>query len=129
MAAGSNASAPTATRGAYQKARAGDPASYQASELLLERLEATARRLGAEVRERPLRREEGYFARGGSCRVGERTLVILDRDASISDRIEVLLEFLAETSLAAVYVEPEIRRLVEQGRPSKRVTRAHGHAA
>jgi hypothetical protein len=39
----------------------------------------------------------GYRARSGRCRVNGKELILLDRDASVSDQIEFLTTALADT--------------------------------
>jgi hypothetical protein len=65
-------------------------------EARLQELIQDAKRLNIEVRSEKLLREAGYRAKSGSCRVQGRNLILLDRDARISDQIEFLAAELAE---------------------------------
>ena len=76
---------------------------------LLERLKEIAGKVGLEVREEKLLPGLGYTVRGGACRVGEEDVVLLDKNVSADERIEVLSVALAERDLDSVYIEPEIR--------------------
>jgi hypothetical protein len=61
----------------------------------LQELIATARAMNLEVRTEKLLREAGYRAHSGRCRVKDRELIVLDRDASTAEQIEFLAEELA----------------------------------
>lgn len=79
---------------------------------MLEELRELATRLGYQVREEKLHREVGYRVRSGSCRVGDRNLILIDRQLSPAARLEVLADELSEQDLGEVYVSPEVRRLL-----------------
>lgn len=79
---------------------------------VLEELLETARRCGLEVRREKLLREVGYRARGGACRVKQRDLVILDREQSVEEQLEVLAEALRERDLESLYLSPAARRMI-----------------
>jgi hypothetical protein len=48
------------------------------------------------VRTEKLLREAGYRPKSGSCRVNGQELILIDRDARMSDQIEFLASELAE---------------------------------
>lgn len=64
----------------------------------LQELISAAKQKNIEVRTEKLLREVGYRTHSGRCRVKEKELILLDRDASISDQIEFLATTLAEAS-------------------------------
>ena len=64
----------------------------------LEELIGAAKRKNIEVRTEKLLREVGYRTRSGRCRVKGKELILLDRDASVSDQIEFLATALAEST-------------------------------
>jgi len=64
----------------------------------LEELIGAAKRKNIEVRTEKLLREVGYRTRSGRCRVNGKELILLDRDASISDQIEFLATALAQSA-------------------------------
>ena len=64
----------------------------------LEELIGAAKRKNIEVRTEKLLREVGYRTRSGRCRVKGKELILLDRDASVSDQIEFLATALAEAT-------------------------------
>jgi hypothetical protein len=86
---------------------------------LLEELKGAAARLGFEVREEKLLREVGYRVRSGSCRVGERHVILLDRGLSPSAQIDILVDELAGRPLEDVYLSPAARRLLERANPTE----------
>lgn len=79
---------------------------------LLDKLKDLGVRIGVEVREEKLIREVGYSVHSGRCRVDGRDMILLDRNASVSERIDVLADSLAGFDLGDVYVDPEVRRLI-----------------
>jgi hypothetical protein len=62
----------------------------------LQDLIGAAKQRNIEVRTEKLLREVGYRVRSGRCRVKGKELILLDRDASVSDQIEFLTTALAE---------------------------------
>lgn len=76
---------------------------------LLERLKEIAAASGLEVREERLHREVGYQVRSGLCRVEGREVLLLDKNATAGERVEVLLAVLAGRDLGGVFIEPELR--------------------
>ena len=62
----------------------------QKQEIRLNELIGAAKLMNIEVRTEKLLREVGYRARSGSCRVRGKDLILIDRDASISDQIDFL---------------------------------------
>ena len=82
---------------------------------LLDQLKEIGAKVGLEVREEKLVREVGYTVRSGRCRVNDREVILLDRIADISERTAALLEALAVCDLTEIYLEPEIRRLIQTG--------------
>lgn len=81
-------------------------------EALLGELRELATRLGFQVREEKLHREVGYRVRSGSCRVGDRNLILIDRELAPAARLEVLADEIGRRDLGDVYVSPELRRLL-----------------
>jgi hypothetical protein len=62
----------------------------QKHETRLNELIGAARLMNIEVRTEKLLREVGYRARSGRCRIRGQELILIDRDAPISDQIEFL---------------------------------------
>jgi hypothetical protein len=59
-------------------------------QILLQQLVVRAKSLNIEVRTEKLCREVGYHARSGRCRLNGQDLIIIDRDASLSDQVDFL---------------------------------------
>jgi hypothetical protein len=70
-------------------------AKHKYESRLNELIEA-ARALNIEVRTERLLREVGYRARSGRCRLNGKELILVDRDAPISDQIDFLSTELAQ---------------------------------
>jgi hypothetical protein len=85
-------------------------------EALCEELKEVARRLGVQVREEVLLREVGYHVRSGGCRVRGEDVIFLDRGLPTAERVEVLLNELADRDFESVYLSPALRRLVDRRR-------------
>ena len=82
---------------------------------LLQELKTLAQRLGIRVREEKLFREVGYRARGGSCRVHGQEMVFLNRDLSLDERLEILLDEISRREVNREEVSPPLRRLLGGG--------------
>jgi len=88
-----------------------------AVERTLEELKCAARELGFDVREEELLREVGYRARSGTCRVGDRPVILLDRSLPAADRVEVLCAALADRDLEGVFLSPALRARLTRTQP------------
>lgn len=62
----------------------------------LQELIVSAKNLNIQVRTEKLLSEAGYRPKSGSCRVKGQNLILIDRDARLSDQIEFLASELAE---------------------------------
>ena len=76
--------------------RSGHGRAKNRQEARLQELILSAKRMNIHVRTEKLLREAGYRAKSGSCRVNGRDLILIDRDARLSDQIEFLTSELAE---------------------------------
>ena len=65
-------------------------------EARLQELILNAKRRNIHVRTEKLLREAGYRAKSGSCRLKGQDVILIDRDARISDQIEFLATALTE---------------------------------
>ena len=77
-------------------------------EARLQELILSARRRNIHVRTEKLLREAGYRAKSGSCRLKGQNVILIDRDARISDQIEFLANELAELENAQETFENRI---------------------
>ena len=83
--------------------------SNAVAEALLEELKAAARMLGFDVRDEELLRDAGYRPRSGACRVRSARVVLLDRRATVDERIDALSAVLAREDLERVFLSPALR--------------------
>lgn len=97
--------------GRTKQAKKADEGSER-DRVLLEQLKEVGGRIGIEVREEKLVREVGYSVHSGHCRVNGQEVILLDRNAGISERTDALLESLATCDLSEIYLEPDLRRLI-----------------
>jgi hypothetical protein len=74
----------------------------------LQELIGAAKEMNIEVRTEKLLREIGYRVRSGRCRVQGQELILIDRDAPISDQIDFLSAELARRQghKAALAIQP-----------------------
>jgi hypothetical protein len=79
---------------------------------LLQRLKEIAAASGLDVREERLWREIGSSVHSGLCRVADQEVLLLDKNASTADRIEVLCTVLGARDLDSVFIEPDVRRTI-----------------
>jgi hypothetical protein len=80
---------------------------------LIDELSEAAERVGLVVRREKILREVGYRARGGACRLREKDLIIIDRDQSPAEQLEILAEALRSRDLESLYLSPAARRVVQ----------------
>ncbi|MFN7950493.1 MAG: hypothetical protein U0610_02125 [bacterium] len=79
---------------------------------LLDTLEEVARQVGVEVVHDHIR-AEGFMSRGGSCRLRDRWMILLDRKMPTSDKVDLLATELRQWPIDGVFVPPAIRHLLE----------------
>jgi hypothetical protein len=75
---------------------------------LLQELESLAAQLAVDVRHEPL-----AGPRGGLCRVGGRDLIFVDRNLSLTERVELMTGALSRLCLDEVFVRPVLRQMLE----------------
>lgn len=80
---------------------------------LLDQLKEIGSKVGLEVREERLIREVGYSVHSGRCVVKGQEVILLDRNAGISERTDALIQSLSGCDLTDIYLEPGIRRLIQ----------------
>ncbi len=85
---------------------------------MLEELKRAAGEVGLDVREEEILREVGYRARSGVCRVGDRTVVVIDRRLPGRDRIEILCHALADRDHERVFLSPVLRAKLTAMQPA-----------
>ena len=73
-----------------------------------------AGKLGVEVRLEQLNDDDNYRVRGGLCRIGQKTVVFVDKRHSPAGRSEQLARALASsTELDQIYLVPALREYLE----------------
>ncbi len=85
------------------------------TERVLDELIEAAERVGLKVRRERIMREVGYRARGGTCRLRDSDMVIIDRDQAPHEQLEIVAEALKGRDLEAVYLSPAARKILQMG--------------
>jgi hypothetical protein len=75
---------------------------------LLQELEALAEELEIEVR------YDSFEGRGGLCRYGGKTCLIVNRELGIEERLNLFAHALSQLSLDTVFVRPQVREYLEK---------------
>ncbi|MFH0926820.1 MAG: hypothetical protein V1872_14510 [bacterium] len=73
---------------------------------LLQELEALASRMNIDIRY-----ERGNI-KGGLCRIHEKQLVIINKQFSLEDKIDIFIQSLQGFPLEEIYVSPQLRTLL-----------------
>ena len=73
----------------------------------LQELIGAAKRMNIEVRTEKLLRDVGYRVRSGRCYLNGQELILIDRDAPISDQVDFLSAELARRQGEHPLLEPE----------------------
>ena len=84
---------------------------------LFDELVTVARLLGAEVRLESF--STHVTPGGGLCRLSGRALILIDREAPVSLRVNALARALSRFELDEVYMTPEARETVELNAPTR----------
>jgi hypothetical protein len=82
---------------------------------LVDELAEAAERVGLAVRRERILREIGYRVRGGTCRLRDKDMVIVDREQPAAEQLEVIAEALRSRDLESLYLSPAARRVVHPG--------------
>jgi len=69
--------------------------SKHKQEMRLQELIAAAKQRNIEVRTEKLLREVGYRAHSGRCRINDQDVILIDKDASLTDQVDFLSAELA----------------------------------
>jgi ribonuclease P protein component len=85
------------------------------AERVLDELIEAAEKVGLTVRRERIMREVGYRVRGGSCRLRNNDMVIIDRDQAPHEQLEIVAEALKRRDLEAVYLSPAARKILQVG--------------
>ncbi len=82
-------------------------------DLLLSQLEEVADRLGITIRYETLTLAESSSP-GGLCRIEGEYVLILDPQAPLGEKVQVLIKALKGFPIDDIYVKPAIRDLIEE---------------
>lgn len=85
-------------------------------QVILEQLEGVAEGLEVEVRYETLRKEARYNP-GGLCRIRGMPVIIINRKAPLTDKVQVLAAAVKRFDLSGVYLRPGLRDFLEQVAP------------
>lgn len=83
--------------------------------LLLSQLEDLAGKLGIKIRYENVIVEESS-ASGGLCRLKGEYVLIIHFQASLEEKIRIILEALRPFPLGDIYIKPAIRELLEESK-------------
>ena len=76
--------------------------------ILLQELETLAEELSVEVR------YEAFEGRGGLCRYGGKTYLILNDELDVGERVNLFCHALARLPLDAVFIRPQVRERIAE---------------
>ena len=82
------------------------------NEEVLGQIEELARNLDITVRYEKIQRESAFFP-GGYCKVKGKDLIIINKMASLDDKVEIIARALHLFDLSQIYVLPAIRELID----------------
>ena len=76
--------------------------------ILLQELETLAEKLRVEVR------YDAFEGRGGLCRYGGKTCLILNDELTVSERVEAFCRALARLPIDEIFIRPQVRERIEK---------------
>jgi hypothetical protein len=77
---------------------------------MLEELESAAHKLSVKVSYESLSATVGH---GGLCRVKDQHRIIIDKRASVPERVATLAESLAQLDTSDVFLSPRVREVID----------------
>mgnify|MGYP001024361377 FL=1 len=86
-------------------------------EQIYEQLTELAEKLGISVSEKNLR-QVGIRVQSGLCKVHGESVFIMDKHASIAEKVRLMAECLAQHPIEEVYLVPALREVIESHRPA-----------
>ena len=87
------------------------------NEETLTQLEELAENLEITVRYEKILKESAFFP-GGYCKVKGKDLIIINKMASLDDKVEIIARALQLFDLSQIYVLPAIRELIDSFKKS-----------
>ncbi|MGD9158686.1 MAG: hypothetical protein PVG39_09785 [Desulfobacteraceae bacterium] len=82
------------------------------NEEILGQIEELARSLDIAVRYEKIQKESAFFP-GGYCKVKGKDLIIINKMASLDDKVEIIARALLLFDLSQIYVLPAVRELID----------------
>ena len=84
---------------------------------IIGQLEELAQRVGITVRYEPLKME-GFIHTGGFCRIKGKDFVIINKKATVREKMHILSDSLKRYDLSQIYILPSLREILdgEKGR-------------
>jgi len=86
-------------------------------EQIYEQLTDLAEKLRIKVAEKNLR-QVGFRVRSGLCKLQGESIYVMDKNAAVSKKIELLAGCLSRYPLDSLYVVPAVRQVIERHRPA-----------
>jgi hypothetical protein len=90
---------------------------------ILQHLEDVAERLHVKVCYENLKKSK-VTLKSGLCRVRNENRIIVDSAITLSEKIDIFVESLAEFNLEEIYIPPAIRKLLER-KAKRSASRTH----
>lgn len=82
---------------------------------IIDLIEELAERLGLQIRHEPIRLHEELGSRsGGACLLRGQHLIIINPNASMSEKIRILAEAVKGFDLDQIYIHPVLRDLLDR---------------
>jgi hypothetical protein len=85
-------------------------------EQVYEQLTELAEKLGISVSEKNLQ-QVGIRVQSGLCKVRGESVFIMDKHASVAEKVRLMAECLARYPIEEVYLVPALREVIESQRP------------
>ena len=86
-------------------------------EQIYEQLIEVAEKLGVSVSEKNLR-QVGIRVQSGLCKIRGESVFIMDKHASIAEKVRLVAGCLAQHPIEEVYLIPALREVIESHRPA-----------
>ena len=77
---------------------------------LYEELDQILTKLGVEIREDPI--DERVNSRGGLCNIKGRTLLIVNRNLTLPEKNELIIQSIQSFDLENIYLKPYVRNII-----------------
>ena len=87
-------------------------------EQIYEQLTELAEKLGISVSEKNLKKV-GIRVTSGLCKVRGESMFIMDKHATVREKVAFLADCLARMPLEDIYVVPAVREVIERHRPGE----------